>query len=159
MGGSSMSKIYEIKHSGESLTRSVPASHIVGKKVIASSGKKVGEIGAIHIHPRRMSVEGIVVKKGLLKRNFIGKDYIRSLNNEGAMLNIIPAPEMVGLQVYDVDGRKIGKVKRVNRESKTNNVTSIIVGRGVLKKDTVVRGSSIDEVGKNVTLKIRVDEQ
>src|SRR3989338_3307062 len=155
-----MSRIYEIKHRGEMLTRSVPASSIIGKKVIARNGKKVGEIGAIHIHPRRMNVEGIVVRKGFLERkNFIGKNYIRTLNNEGAMLNIIPAPELIGMTVFDMEGKKIGRVKRVHRERKTNNVTSTVIGRGVLKKDTVVRGSSIDEIGKNVTLKIRVPDE
>jgi len=152
--------MYEIKYKTDTLRNSIPAGDILKKKVIARNGKKVGEIGGIYIHPKRLTVEGIKVKKGILEvGDFIGKGYIQSLNHEGAMLKITPVRELLHMLVYDSAGKKIGKVKDVKRSNKTNNISSVVIDRGLLKDDAIVLGSSIREISKNMTLKVQIRDK
>jgi sporulation protein YlmC with PRC-barrel domain len=147
--------VFEIKHQSRPFAKTVETSKISGKRVISRDGRKLGFIEAIHIHPTRLTVEGIRVKRGLFEmQDYIGREYIQSLTTSGAVLKIVPAREIMGLTVYDLHGKRVGKIKSINRSRKTNNIVSFTVGRGFRRKDAVIPGKQIKEIGKGVTLRV-----
>ena len=89
--------------------------------------------------------------RGVFKESvYIGKDYIKSLNRQGAMLTIVPVKDLTGKDVIDNEGIKVGKVKTVNMMNKTNNIESVVIDdKG---NETVVPWSSIDEIGESMML-------
>ncbi len=152
-----MARIFVIKHKGLPMHQTVETSRIVGKKVMSRDGNKVGKIEAIHIHPRRLTIEGIKVDTGIFGMDeYIGKNYIDSLTSQGAVLRIVPIKNFVGLPVHDSTGKKVGKVKKIERSRKTNNIVSMVVRQGLLKKDLTFQRKHIKDVGKSVMLKVSV---
>jgi sporulation protein YlmC with PRC-barrel domain len=148
----------EIKHTSMAPEQTVDVSHTVGKKVLTNKGHEIGTVKKIHIHPDKLTIEGITINRGLLKEeDYIGKDYIKSLNRQGAMLTITPTKDIKGMAVYDSDGNNIGKVKEVNRSKKTNNIVSVIVKRD--EGDLEILKSSIKEIGKSVMLNKRIGKK
>jgi sporulation protein YlmC with PRC-barrel domain len=61
---------------------------------------------------------------------------------------------MMGLEVFDMNGRKVGKIKAISRSKKTNSIVSFTVERGFRKKDAEFLGKDIKDVGKGVILKV-----
>ena len=148
--------VFEIKHQSKPLEKTVEVSKVIGKNVISRDGRRLGTIQAIHIHPTDLTVEGIRVKRGMLQTDdYIGREYIQSLTQSGAVLKILPVKEMMGLDVFDMNGRKVGKIKAISRSKKTNVVVSFTVERGFRKKDAEFSGKDIREVGKGVILKVQ----
>ena len=148
--------VFEIKHQSKPLDKTVEVSKIIGKDVISKDGKRLGTIQAIHIHPTDLTVEGIRVKRGMLQTDdYIGREYIHSLTSSGAVLKILPIKEMMGLEVFDMNGRKVGKIKAISRSKKTNSIVSFTVERGFRKKDAEFSGKDIKDVGKGVILRIQ----
>jgi len=147
--------VFEIKHQSKPLEKTVEVSKVIGKNVISRDGRRLGTIQAIHIHPTDLTVEGIRVKRGMLQTDdYIGREYIQSLTQSGAVLKILPVKEMMGLDVFDMNGRKVGKIKAISRSKKTNSIVSFTVERGFRKKDAEFSGKDIKEVGKGVILKV-----
>jgi len=147
--------VFEIKHQSKPLEKTVEVSKIIGKNVISKDGRKLGTIQAIHIHPTNLTVEGIRVRRGVFETDdYIGREYVQSLTQSGAILKIVPVKEMMGLEVFDMNGKRIGKIKAINRSKKTNVVVSFTVERGFRKEDAVFSGKDIKEIGKGVILKV-----
>jgi sporulation protein YlmC with PRC-barrel domain len=147
--------MFVIKHKSKPLEKTVEVSKIIGKNVISKDGKRLGTIENVHIHPTNLTVEGIRVKRGMLQTDdYIGKGYIQSLTESGAVLKILPVKDMMGLVVYDANGKKIGKIKAITRSKKTNSIVSFSVERGFMKDDAQFSGDDIKEVGKGVILRV-----
>jgi sporulation protein YlmC with PRC-barrel domain len=147
--------VFEIKHQSKPLAKTVEVSKVIGKTVISKDGRKLGTIQNVHIHPTNLTVEGIRVKRGMFAMDdYIGREYIQSLTQSGAVLKILPVKELMGLVVYDLNGKKLGKVKAITRSKKTNSIVSFTVERGFRKEDAVFSGKDIKEVGKGVILKV-----
>lgn len=147
--------VFEIKHKSKPLEKTVEISKILGKDVISKDGKRLGTIENVHIHPTNLTVEGIRVKRGMFAMDdYIGKNYIQSLTQSGAVLKILPVKDMMGLEVFDMNGKRIGKIKTITRSKKTNTIVSFTVERGFRKKDAAFSGKDIKEVGKGVILKV-----
>ena len=151
--------MFVIKHKSKPLEKTVPVSKIIRKNVISRDGKRLGTIEEIHIHPANLTVEGIRVKRGIMQTDdYIGRGYIQSLTQSGAVLKILPVKDMMGLEVYDVNGKKVGKIKSIMRSKKTNSIVSFMVERGFMKEDAQFSGKDIGEVGKGVILRIPFKE-
>jgi sporulation protein YlmC with PRC-barrel domain len=122
--------------------------------VLAKDGSQIGRIFQIRTDPKDLSVQGIIANKGIFADDYyIGKDYIDRLNDEGAVLNIVPVQEFVGKKIFDYDGKKIGTVKRVKRKDKTNDMFALVADRGINKEDLIISENVIREIGENVLLK------
>ena len=131
----------------------IEVSDVVGRKVLTKDGVKIGKVKSVHIHPRDLTIEGIVVDPGFFDPyQFIGAGYIGSMTDEGIVLNIQPVTEYVGVKVFDYTGKEIGKVKDVNRSKQTNTLLSILVDRNG-KEDVLIRADYIATAGKNIVLK------
>lgn len=142
----------QIKHKSANVNQVININKIIGKKILSKDGEKLGTIGNVYIHPAKLTIEGIEVCGAWACGEYMGKDYIKSLTSDGAVLSIIPFYRIRGKKVYDKNGKKIGKVKNINRSKKTNSVVSLVVGRGLMKKDIVINKNEIGNIGKNVVL-------
>jgi len=142
-----------IKHNTLPFKDTIEVSDVVGRKVLTKDGKEIGKVKSVHIHPRELTIEGIVIDPGFFDANqFIGAGYIGSMTDEGIVLNIVPVTEYMGVKVFDFTGKEIGKVKDVNRSKQTNTLLSILVDRSG-KEDVVIRADHIATAGNNIVLK------
>jgi len=131
----------------------IEVSEVLGKKVLTKDGKNIGKVKSVHIHPRDLTVEGIVIDPGFFDANqYMGAEYISSITDEGVVLKIHPVTDYVGVKVFDFTGKEIGKVKEVNRSKQTNTLYSILVSREG-KEDVLIRADYIAAAGKNIVLR------
>ena len=131
----------------------IEVSEVVGRKVLTKDGKKIGKVTSVHINPKKLTIEGIVINPGFFDAyQYIGANYIDSITGEGVVLNILPVTEYVGIKVFDYTGKEIGKVKEVNRSKQTNTLLSILVDRSG-KEDVLIRADYIAAAGENIVLK------
>ncbi len=144
----------EIKHRSMPVRNTVKVSEIIGKRVRSKDGSDFGRVEEMHVDPEGLKIEGINVVRGLFKESvYIGKNYIKSLNKQGAMLTITPVKDLKGHDVIDNEGVKVGKVKSVKMMNKTNNIESIVVNDN--GNEISVPWSSINEIGERVMLNKR----
>jgi len=142
-----------LKHNTLPFRDTIEISDVIGKKVLTSDGEKLGKVKSVHMHPRDLTVEGIVLDPGFFDANqFIGAGYINSITDEGIVLSIHPVTEYVGVKVFDYTGKEIGKVREVNRSKQTNTLLSILVDRNG-QEDILIRADYIATAGKNIVLR------
>lgn len=121
----------------------------IGKKVISKSGDKVGEVQDIVFSGPK--IEGIIVSRKLSKI-FVDLEYI-SMSKGNIMLLVDPVIMLKGKLVFDADGKKLGKVFKVNRNSNANNFESLSVKKRIYSKVIKVPKEDIDTAKKNIILK------
>jgi len=135
--------------------KQIKADEFKGKKVIDREGIEYGKVKHIHIHSDTLEVVGITVHKGLHKDHFLSRDYIDRFTEESVLLS--SAPIRIDSQVVDIDGRKIGKIKRLHMNTDTNELESIEVSDGLVGS-RIFRTSEIWGVGEKVILRQTKDE-
>ncbi len=135
--------------------KQIAADDFKGKKVIDREGIEYGKVKHIHINSDTLEVVGITVHKGLHKDHFLSRDYIDRFTEESVLLS--SAPIRVDSQVVDIDGRKIGKIKRLHMNTETNELESIEVSDGLIGS-RIFRTSEIWGVGEKVILRQTKDE-
>lgn len=133
----------------------IKADDFKGKKVIDREGIEYGNVKHIHINTDTLEVVGITVHKGLHKDHFLSRDYIDRFTEESVLLS--SAPIRVDTQVVDIDGHKIGKIKRLHMAVDTNELESIEVSTG-LTGSRIFRTSEIWGVGDKVILRQAKDQ-
>jgi sporulation protein YlmC with PRC-barrel domain len=135
--------------------KQISADEFKGKKVIDREGIEYGKVKHIHINSDTLEVVGITVHKGLHKDHFLSRDYIDRFTEESVLLS--SAPIRIDSQVVDIDGRKIGKIKRLHMNTETNELESIEVSDGLIGS-RIFRTSEIWGVGEKVILRQTKDE-
>jgi len=135
--------------------KQITADDFKGKKVIDREGIEYGKVKHIHINSDTLEVVGITVHKGLHKDHFLSRDYIDRFTEESVLLS--SAPIRIDSQVVDIDGRKIGKIKRLHMNTETNELESIEVSDGLVGS-RIFRTSEIWGVGEKVILRQTKDE-
>lgn len=135
--------------------KQITADEFKGKKVIDREGIEYGKVRHIHINSDTLEVVGITVHKGLHKDHFLSRDYIDRFTDESVLLS--SAPIRIDSQVVDIDGRKIGKIKRLHMNTDTNELESIEVSDGLIGS-RIFRTSEIWGVGEKVILRQTKDE-
>ena len=133
----------------------ITADEFKGKKVIDREGIEYGKVKHIHINSDTLEVVGITVHKGLHKDHFLSRDYIDRFTEESVLLS--SAPIRIDSQVVDIDGRKIGKIKRLYMTTDTNELESIEVSDGLIGS-RIFRTSEIWGVGEKVILRQTKEE-
>jgi len=151
--------IKEIKHKSLALNKSVEVKNILGKKVLSKDGKTIGKIRSIRINPTKLTIEGIEVDTGLFKVDkYIGKNYVKTLTEQGAILKINPVDDVVGLQVFDATGKSVGEIKTIKTSKKTNKLLSITLYSDLYKDQITIDGHYIETCGDSCILKEPIDE-
>lgn len=144
----------ETKHKSLSLSEAPDIRDILGKKVLTKDGKNIGKIRTIRIDPKDLTIEGIEVDTGLFKIDqYFGKNYIKTLTEQGAILKITPVDDIVGLTVYDSTGKTVGKIKSIKRSKKTNKLLSITMYSNLYKEDITIDADYIASCGVSCILK------
>lgn len=131
------------------------ADEFRGKKVVDREGIQYGKIKHIHINSETLEVSGITVHEGFHKDYFLSRDYIDRFTEESVLLGTPPLRKDAA--VVDIDGHKIGKIKKLNRNHDTNELESIEVSEGLLHSK-VYSKNEIWGVGEKVILRLAKDE-
>jgi sporulation protein YlmC with PRC-barrel domain len=148
----------EIKQLNKEYNSGVRIQSLLGKKVRDSNGKDVGLVTEVRLDPKTLNFDGIEMDRGLFGTyTFIGRKYITTLSEEGAVLNMNIVTDYKGLKVFDSDGKEVGTVKEVQTDGNTNSMSAIIVGKGIFKKDVAFPRSEVRGVGKSVMLNVKVN--
>lgn len=149
----------EIKHKSLALNKTVEIKDIFGKKVLTNDGKNIGKIRSIRIHPTKLTIEGIEVDAGLFKIDkYIGKNYIKTLTEQGAILKIAPIDDIVGLKVFDATGKLVGEIKSIKTSKKTNKLLSITLYSDLFKDNITIESEYIATCGDSCILKEPIKE-
>ena len=130
------------------------ADEFRGKKVMDREGIQYGKVKHIHINSETLQVSGITVHEGFHKDYFLSRDYIDRFTEESVLLGTPPVRKDV--LVVDIDGHKIGKIKKLHRNLDTNELESIEVGG--LVNSTVFSKNEIWGVGEKVILRLTKDQ-
>ncbi|HSD05333.1 MAG TPA: PRC-barrel domain-containing protein [Nitrosopumilaceae archaeon] len=131
------------------------ADEFCGKKVVDREGIQYGKIKHLHINPETLEVSGITVHQGFHKDYYLSRDYIDRFTEESVLLGTPPLRKDV--VVVDIDGHKIGKIKKLNRNQDTNELESIEVSEGLMHS-RVFGKSEIWGVGEKVILRLAKEE-
>ena len=127
------------------------ADTFTGKKVVDREGIHYGKVKHIHINQDTLAVSGVTIHQGFHKDYFLTKDFIDKFTEETLLLSTPPI--RTGIPVVDIDGHKIGKVKRLHRHPDTNELESVEVSDGIMHSK-ILSKSEIWGVGEKVTLKV-----
>ncbi|WP_246282128.1 hypothetical protein [Nitrosopumilus ureiphilus] len=136
-------------------TNIATADSFTGKKVIDREGIQYGKVKHIHIHQDTLTVSGVTIHQGFNKDYFLSEDYIDKFSEETLLLS--RPPVRTGVPVVDIDGHKIGKVKRLHRNPDTNELESIEVTDGLMHSK-ILSKSEIWGIGEKVILRMSKEE-
>jgi len=144
----------EIKHKSLPLNEAPDIKEVIGKKVLTKDGKTIGKIRTIRIDPKDLTIEGIEVDTGLFKIDqYFGKNYIKTITEQGAILKITPVDDIVGHTVYDSTGKSVGEIKSIKRSKKTNRLLSITMYSDLYKDNVTVDADYVASCGESCILK------
>lgn len=133
----------------------IAADEFRGKNVIDREGIKYGKLKHIHINQNTLEVTGITVSEGFLKDYDLSRDYIDRFTDESVLL--CSPPVRSDVPVVDIDGKKIGKVKRLHKDPDTNELASIEVSEGLFGSHVFPK-DEIWGVGEKIILRLTKDE-
>ena len=131
------------------------ADDFTGKKVVDREGIQYGKVKHIHINQETLAVSGVTIHQGFLKDYFLPETYIDRFTKETLLLSTPPV--RTNIDVIDIDGHKIGKIKRLHRHPDTNELESIEVSDGLIHTK-IISKSEIWGVGEQVKLKVTKEE-
>ena len=131
------------------------ADTFTGKKVIDREGIEYGTVKHIHINQDTLAVNGVTIHQGFRRDYFLSEDYIDKFSEETLLLSRPPVRS--GIPVTDIDRHKIGKVKRLHKNSETNELESIEVTDGLMHSK-ILSKSEIWGVGEKVILRMTKEE-
>ncbi len=137
--------------SGKEIDEAITSDDVLGKDVIDADGRFIGIVEKVFIHPDKLDFVGISVDKGFLKKGFsIGKDLIARVATHALFLKISVSYEIKGMNVFDKDGKEIGKVTGIALIGSGNEIDAIDVysDKGKLR----VHSKYIDRAGYNIIL-------
>ena len=145
----------KISSKGDSLVIENGLKKYIGKSVYSKEGEKIGKIRDILF--KGYHINSIVVSKTIFsKKVIIDSEFLNGFTNEGIILKMNPVTFIIGKQVFDKDGRTVGKVKSVNRKNDLNTFESLGVKGNIFKKQILIYPKDIQIVQKNVILKISI---
>ena len=139
----------------EESTKFVKADTFPGKRVVDREGINFGRVKHIHINRDTLTVSGVTVHQGFHKDYFLPDSYIDRFTDETLLLNTPPIRTSV--PVVDIDGHRIGKVKRLHKNEETGDLESITISHGLMSSKVVSR-SDVWGIGDDIILKITKDE-
>lgn len=131
------------------------ADTFTGKKVVDREGIQYGKVKHIHINQETLTVAGVTIHQGFNKDYYLSEDYVDKFTQETLLLS--RPPVRTDIAVVDIDGHKIGKVKKLHKNPDTNELESIEVSSGIMQSK-ILSKSEIWGVGEKVILRITKDE-
>ncbi len=126
-----------------------------GKKVVDREGIRYGKVKHIHINQDSLQVTGVTIHQGFRRDFYLPEEYIDKFTEETLLLSTPPV--RVGVPVVDIDGHKIGKVKRLHRNPDTHELESLEIADGVMHSK-IISKSEVWGVGEKVILRLTKEE-
>jgi len=137
--------------SSKDIVKHFRISSLIGKKVISEKGQNLGKIKDIAYYGEK--ILGIFISKRFsLKKILIDKSYIQNIQSDTIILTLNPVTSLIGKTVFDKDGKKIGKVKKVIRTNNNNDFKEILVKKHIFSMSLILPKSKIDVMDKNIIL-------
>jgi len=121
----------------------------VGKQVVSKSGEQIGTIVDVLFTDK--GVKGIVVASGPFSRFYVDLSFFSTISDK-AMLTINPVILLVGKEVFDSDGKKLGRVSTIKRKGNSNDLEAVVVKKRIYSKGIQIPASDIDVMKKNIIL-------
>ena len=121
----------------------------MNSKVYSKSGEYIGKVYDVVFD--KVRILGVLVSGK--KRIFIDKQFIGKISEDAIVLNIEPVTSMIGKQVYDAEGKKIGTVSGLQRKSNANTFSDILVKRAIYRRAFSIDKKEIGVAKKNIILK------
>ena len=131
------------------------ADAFTGKRVVDREGTRYGKVKHIHINQDTLKVSGVTIRQGFRRYYFLSDSYIDKFTNETLLLSTSPVRTHV--TVVDIDGHKIGRIKKLHKNPETGDLESMEVRSGILKTK-IVSKSEIWGVGEKIILKVTKEE-
>ena len=131
------------------------ADAFTGKRIVDREGIRYGKVKHIHINQDTLKVSGVTVQQGFRKDYFLSDQYIDRFTDKTLLLSTPPVRAHV--TVTDIDGHKIGKVKKLHKNPQTGDLESIEVRDGLVHTK-IVSKTEIWGVGERIILRITKDE-
>lgn len=121
-----------------------------GKTVLAENAEKIGVVKDIVYQGNK--IEGFLVKQNSLSV-FIDYSHIKDISGKSVFLKINPVTRLVGMTVFDQEGKRLGKVIQVQQKGTENELKSIVLKKNVFSKKEEISASKVDISTKNIILK------
>lgn len=131
------------------------ADSFAGKKVVDREGIQYGKVKHIHINQDTLRVSGVTVHQSFHKDYYLPETFIDKFTEETLLLST--APIRTDVQVVDIDGHKIGKVKKIHKNPDTNELETIEVTDGLIHTKTISK-TDIWGIGEKIILKTTKEE-
>jgi sporulation protein YlmC with PRC-barrel domain len=148
-----MSKVDYLMTGDDNFTETYSLDRILGALVVSKNGLRVGKVIEVRILPEKLLIEGVLVKRGFLKRPvYIGKNYFKEITQDALILNIDPAFLLKGRRVFSAEGESQGKVRDIVCKGDTNTLNKLIVKSSFLRMPSVVPAGSIEKIGESIFL-------
>jgi len=128
------------------------ADDFTGKKAVDREGVNFGRVKHIHINPETLAVSGVTIHQGFRKDYFLPETFIEKFTDETLLLSTQPVRRAV--IVVDIDGHKLGRVKKLNRNPTTKELESMTVSSGLLSSK-IVPVTEISGIGDKIILKLK----
>jgi sporulation protein YlmC with PRC-barrel domain len=125
----------------------------LNKKVFSKSGEYIGRVRDVISYSDKIA--GAVING---KYNyFIDEKYFESDSKKALVLSINPVFSLIGKKVYDSQGRKIGKVIGIKRDTTANKFKALIVKKHFFLKPFFIPKGDIEVSKKNIILKFEYE--
>lgn len=127
-------------------------SSYIDKKVYSKSGEYLGQVKDLLF--RKDCFLGIMLDR---KNIFIGKEFFFKESEKGIILKIEPVTSLIGKQVFDSIGKKVGTVSDIKRKTNSNSYTDLMVKKAIYRKAVSIPKKDVDIAKKNIILKKEYD--
>ena len=135
--------------SNSGIPNHVKLSTLLGKKVFTDKGYCIGRVRDLAFTSTK--VIGVYVRSGL-KKMLIGSEYIESFEADSIILKVTPISLLKGKLVFDKDGRNLGKVVDISRQSSSNEFSDVLVKRNIFRKPVRISRQDMEVIDKNIIL-------
>ncbi len=141
--------------SSKDLDKALTSDDLLGKEIIDSEGDFIGIAEKVFIDPEDFDFIGVGIDKGFLRKGLaIGRSYIDKITKYAVFLNIKVSFEIMGLKVFDSDGKALGVVSEVELIENSNKINAIAIKYGFFKKKIIIPYTYVDKIGYGVILKV-----
>jgi sporulation protein YlmC with PRC-barrel domain len=131
------------------------ADDFTGKKVVDREGIEYGKVKHIHINASTLAVTGVTIHQGFHKDYYLPTEYIDKFTEKSLLLS--RPPIRTDVPVVDIDGHKIGKVRRLIKDNETNELQSIEISDGLLHTK-IISKSEIWGIGEKIILTLTKEQ-
>ena len=135
------------------MEKTINLKKLIGKKVISKGGVIIGKVCQIRINPYHLNLEGILIKRGFLRKPiYLGRSYFSHLSLDAIILNEELSLFIKGKYVFTSEGERVGKVSKVVRKGNSNELQNLVI-KSLFTREISIPNSEIKHIGKSVVLK------